>query len=141
MTINQISIFLENKFGKLNEIFSILNEENIRIIAATVADTSDYGILRIITSDQPKAYALLKEKQVSVNLSEVIAIETEPVIGKFAETIEYFTKAGIEIEYMYCFSIHQKSILVLRTKNLEVAFDVIRKNNLNYMQEGEFSNL
>jgi len=141
MTINQISIFLENKFGKLNEIFSILNKENIRIIAATVADTSDYGILRVMTSDQPKAYALLKEKQVSANLSEVIAIETEPVIGKFAETIEYFTKAGIEIEYMYCFSINHKSILVLRTKNLEVAFDVIRKNNLNYMREGEFSNL
>jgi len=140
MTINQISIFLENKFGKLNEIFSILNKENIRIIAATVADTSDYGILRVMTSDQPKAYALLKEK-VSANLSEVIAIETEPVIGKFAETIAYFTEAGIEIEYMYCFSINRKAILVLRTKNLEVAFDVIRKNNLNYMREGEFSDL
>ena len=141
MTINQISIFLENKFGKLSEILSILNKENIRIIAATVADTSDYGILRIISSDQQKAYFLLKEKQVTANLSEVIAIETEPVIGKFAETIAYFTKAGIEIEYMYCFSVSRKSILVLRTKNLEAAFDVIRKNNLNYMRESEFSNL
>ena len=141
MTINQISIFLENKFGKLNEILSILSKENIRIIAATIADTSDYGILRIITSDQPKAYTLLKEKQVSVNLSEVIAVEIEPVIGKFAETVEYFTKAGIDIEYMYCFSINQKAMLVLRTKNLKVAFDVIRKNSLTYMQESDFLNL
>ncbi|MDR0232567.1 MAG: acetolactate synthase [Dysgonamonadaceae bacterium] len=130
MTINQISIFLENKFGKLNEILSILSKENIRIIAATVADTSDYGILRIITSDQQKAYNLLKEKQVSANLSEVIAIEIDPSIGKFAETIELFTQAGIEIEYMYCFSVNHKAMLVLRTKNLETAFEVIRKNNM-----------
>ena len=141
MTINQISIFLENKFGKLNEILSILSKENIRIIAATVADTSDYGILRIITSDQQKVYTLLKEKKVSANLSEVIAIEIDPVIGKYAETIEHFTKAGIDIEYMYCFSINHKAMLVLRTKNLETAFDVIRKNNLHYMQESELMNL
>ncbi len=141
MTINQISVFLENKFGKLNEILSILSKENIRVIAATIADTSDYGILRILTSDQQKAYFLLKEKQVSVNLSEVIAIEIEPCIGKFAETIACFTKAGIDIEYMYCFSINEKAMLVLRTKNLDAAYDVIRKNSLNYMQESELINL
>jgi len=141
MTINQISIFLENKFGKLSEILSILSKENIRIIAATVADTSDYGILRIITSDQSKAYTLLKEKQVSANLSEVIAIGIDPIIGKFAETVECFTKAGIDVEYMYCFSINHKAMLVLRTKKLEAAFDVIRKNNLNYVQESELMNL
>jgi len=141
MTINQISIFLENKFGKLNEILSILGKENIRVIAATVADTSDYGILRMITSDQQKAYSLLKEKQVSGNLSEVIAIGIDPSVGKFAETIEYFTKAGIDIEYMYCFSINHKAILVLRTKNLETAFEVIRKNELHYVRESELLDL
>jgi len=139
MTINQISIFLENKFGKLNEILSILNKENIRIIAATVADTSDYGILRIITSDQQKAYNLLQEKHVSANLSEVIAIETDPVIGKFAETIELFTQAGISIEYMYCFSINRKAMLVLCTRNLETAFEVIRGNGLNCIRESELA--
>ena len=138
MTVHQISVFLENKFGKLNEILSILSKENIRIVAATIADTSDYGILRILTSDQQKAYTLLKEKKVSTSLSEVIALAIDPLIGKFAGTIEYFTQAGIDIEYMYCFSTHQKAMLVLRTKNLEVAFDVIRKNNLIYMQESDF---
>jgi hypothetical protein len=141
MTIHQISLFLENKSGKLNEILSVLSKENIRMIAATIADTSDYGILRIITSDQQKAYTLLQEKKVSVNWSEVIAIAIDPHIGKLAETIEYFTQAGVDIEYMYCFSIHHKAMLVLRTKNLEIAFDVIRKNNLTYMQESDFFNL
>ena len=140
MTINQISVFLENKFGKLNEILSILSKENIRVIAATIADTCDYGILRIITTDQQKACAVLKEKQVSANLTEVIAIEIEPSIGKFAATIEYFTQAGIDIEYMYCFSINHRAMLVLRTKNLEAAFDVIRDKGLHYTKESELVN-
>ena len=137
MTIKQISVFLENKFGKLSEILSFLEEENLRIIAATVADTSDYGILRIITSDQSKAYQLLKSKHVSVNLSEVFAIEIGSHIENFAQTVSFFTKAGIDIEYMYCFSGNSKAILVLRTKNTEAAYDVIRKNELNYIQNFE----
>ena len=98
MTIKQISIFIENKYGKLSEILSYLNDEPLRLIAATVADTSDYGILRIITNDQQKAYQLLREKQISVNLSEVIAIRIGTSVKNFAETISLFTKAGIDIE-------------------------------------------
>ena len=135
MTIKQISVFLENKFGKLSEVLSYLSEENIRIIAATVADTSDYGILRLITSDQQKTYQLLKEKQISVNLSEVFALEIGAYVDNFAETISCFTKAGVDIEYMYCFSYNSKAMLVLRTKNLNAAYDVVRKNNLNNIQE------
>ena len=63
MTVNQISIFLENKYGKLSEILALLAEERIRIIAATVADTSEYGILRIIVSDPQKAYKILKKQR------------------------------------------------------------------------------
>ena len=68
MTVNQISIFLENKYGKLSEILALLAEEKIRIIAATVADTSEYGILRIIVSDPQKAYKILKGNNVSAIL-------------------------------------------------------------------------
>ena len=74
MTVNQISIFLENKYGKLSEILALLAEEKIRIIAATVADTSEYGILRIIVSDPQKAYKILKGNNVSANLTDVLAI-------------------------------------------------------------------
>ena len=141
MTIKQISIFIENRYGKLNEILSHLNDEPLRLIAATVADTSDYGILRIITDDQHTAYRLLKDKQVSVNLSDVIAIRIGTSVKDFAQTIALFTKAGIEIEYMYCFSTNGSAILVLRTKNLPSAYDVIRKNSLDYVQEAELIKL
>ena len=77
MTINQISIFLENKFGRLNEILSFLSKENIRVITATVADTSDYGILRLITSNQIKALQLLKElTQVFCILRSICSVRT-----------------------------------------------------------------
>ena len=137
MTIKQISIFIENKYGKLSEILSYLNDQPLRLIAATVADTSDYGILRIITDDQRKAYQLLKEKEVLVNLSDVIAIRIGSSVQDFGQTISFFTEAGIDIEYMYCFSANGSAILVLRTKNLPSAYDVIRKNNLDYVREAD----
>ena len=137
MTIKQISIFIENKYGKLSEILSYLNDQPLRLIAATVADTSDYGILRIITDDQRKVHQLLKEKEVLVSLSDVIAIRIGSSVQDFGQTISFFTEAGIDIEYMYCFSANDSAILVLRTKNLPSAYDVIRKNNLDYVREAD----
>ena len=87
MTVNQISIFLENKYGKLSEILALLAEEKIRIIAVTVADTSEYGILRIIVSDPQKAYKILKGNNVSANLTDVLAIVTNSCAGSFAQTL------------------------------------------------------
>lgn len=137
MTVTQISIFLENKFGKLSEILALLGNENIRIIAATVADTSEFGILRLIVSNPQKAYELLKNNNVSVNMTDVLAIAAEPCAGSFAKTLACFTKAGLSIEYMYCFSLHGKAIVILRTNNREAALDVIRTNNLEYKMESD----
>ncbi|MDR3218280.1 MAG: acetolactate synthase [Dysgonamonadaceae bacterium] len=141
MTINQISVFLENKYGKLSEILALLGKENIRIIAATVADTSEFGILRIIVNDANKACRLLKENNVNANLTDVLAIITESAAGTFAATFALFTKAGISIEYMYCFSVREKSILILRTNNKESALEVIRRHNLEYITENDLINL
>ena len=138
---HRISIFLENKYGKLSEILALLAEERIRIIAATVADTSEYGILRIIVSDPQKAYKILKENNVSANLTDVLAIVTSSCAGSFANTLSYFTKAGISIEYMYCFSIREKAILILRTNNRESAREVIRHQNLEYICESDLIKL
>ena len=141
MTINQISIFLENKYGKLSENLALLAEENIRIISATVADTSEYGILRMIVSDPQKAYKILKNNNVTANLTDVLAIVTTSSAGCFSETLSMFTKAGLSIEYMYCFSVKGKSILILRTNNREAAREVIRRQNLEYINESDLINL
>ncbi len=137
MTIHQISVFLENKFGRLNEILGLIAKENIRIITATVADTSEFGILRIIATDPRKAYQVLKNNKVSANLTEVLAVVTESKPGQFAQNIELFTQAGINIEYMYCFSTKEKGILVLRPNNMDAASEVIRRKGLNCISENE----
>jgi len=141
MFIRQISIFIENKFGKLSEIFALLGRENIRIIAATVADTSEFGILRMIVSDAKKAHNTLKANNVSASLSDVLAIVTASTAETFTSTLDLFTKAGLSIEYMYCFSVKEKSFLILKVSNREAALEVIRRNNLEYVTENELINL
>jgi len=137
MTINQISIFLENKYGTLSEMFSLLGKENIRIIAATVADTSEFGILRMIVSDTQKAYCLLKDNHVSVHLTEVLAITTQSSADSFAGILTHFKDAGLCVEYMYCFSVKNKSFLILKVNDREKALEVIKRNHLESITENE----
>ena len=141
MTVRQISVFIENKYGKLVEILALLGNENICIVAATVADTSEYGILRLIVTEPEKANMILKNNHVSVNLTDVIAVVTESSAGSFAQTLKYFTQSGLSIEYMYSFSFRDKSVLILRTNNLEAAREVIRRQNLAYINENDLINL
>ena len=141
MTINQISIFVENKYGRLGEILAILANENIHIIAATVADTSEFGILRLIVSEPDKAYRALKQNNISANLTDVLAISTESLADSFAKTLSLFTQSGLSIEYMYCFSLKEKSVIILRTSNRDAAREVIRRNDLGYISESDLLNL
>ncbi|MDD2436246.1 MAG: acetolactate synthase [Massilibacteroides sp.] len=141
MTIHQLSIFLENKCGKLSKVLDILSKAHIGIIAAAVADTSEYGILRMIVSDPDKAFALLKENNVTVSKTEVLGIVTDGCAGSFARALENFTKAGISIEYMYCFSVNGKSILILRTNKSVEAYEVIRKYRLDYISSSDLEHL
>ena len=137
MTVQQISVFLENKYGKLSEILGLLGRENIRIIAATVADTSEFGILRMIVSDTAKTHVILKENNVNANLSEVLAISITSTAETFASTLNLFTKAGLSIEYMYCFSVKDTSFLILKVDDREAALEVIKLNNIEYVTENE----
>jgi hypothetical protein len=141
MTVNQISIFIENKYGKLCEILELLAAGQIRIIAATVADTSEYGILRLIASEPQRAYRLLKANNVSANLTEVLAIAAQSETEEFARVLHLFTQSGLSIEYMYCFSLSGKSVLILRTGDNETAREVIRRQNMEYLNENDLISL
>lgn len=141
MNIKQLSVFLENKSGRLNEILDILGKAEIRIIAATVADTSEYGILRLITSNTQAAYTLLKENHVSANLSDVIAVSCDSLAGTFAEQLKCFSQENISIEYMYCFSVKDRAFLILRTNNNEKASEIAEKYKLHSVSEEELIQL
>jgi len=137
MTIRQLSVFIENKTGNLNAMLSVLAKHNINIIALTVADTSDYGIVRTIVSDPEKALEVLKEAQFSVRMHDILSLEMAATPGSLSRILDLFTNADICIEYMYAFSFGSKSIVVLRTNNREKAIEVIQKNNLKSIQEAD----
>lgn len=142
MTINQISVFLENKYGTLNRVLGLLAGADIRVVAATVADTLEFGIMRLVVSEPKRAYAVLKENNVSVHLTDVFAIALENTdAGDFRDTIAHFTQAGLSIEYMYSFSCGGKLIMILRTNNPESTRDVIRKQDIGYLGENDLSKL
>ena len=135
MTIKQISLFLENKFGRLSELLNILSKADVHIVSATVADTSDYGLMRLITSDQQRAAKVLKENGVLVSLNEVVAICIDPLAADFSRVVDLFTKRGINIEYMYCFNFAAKLVLVMRCSDLDAVREVVRDNNLTFITD------
>ena len=100
MTIHQLSVFIENKSGTLVKVLNLLKEVGIQLIAITIADTSEYGICRIICSEPAKAFETLKEAGIAVSLCEVFAIELDDEPGRAAEAIDIFAREGISIAYL-----------------------------------------
>ena len=136
-TIKQISIFLENQRGKLSDILTALKDQNIEIQAASVADTTEYGILRLITSNQIKAARLLSAQGNLVNLNEVLAIQVEPDTAAFADAIDALTSGGCSISYLYTFHKDGKLVLIIRPANLETTERVATEKGLTLIQGWE----
>jgi len=137
MTIRQLSVFLENKTGHLNQILSVLAKYNINIIALTVADSSDYGILRAIVSDPEKALQILRSEQFTVRVHDIFSLEMDAAPGSMSKILDLFTAADICIEYVYAFSFGSKSILMLRTDKCDEAVNVIEQNKLKSISEAD----
>jgi len=135
MTINQLSIFIENRSGTLIKVLNVLKQAGIQIIASTIADTAEYGIYRLICSEPKRAYEELKKAGVAVAESDVFALELDDEPGRAADAIATFSEAGISIAYMYTFLLRGKGILVFRTDNAELACETILKNNLKFIAE------
>ena len=141
MTVHQLSVFIENKSGALVSVLRLLKQENIQLIATTIADTVDYGIFRIICSQPEKAYDVLREAGVAVSLCDVFAIELDDRPGKAADAIELFAGEGINVAYMYSFLLNGKGVLIFRTDNTEKAAQIIASNDLNVIREKDLSRL
>ena len=116
MQIRQISIFMENRPGQLSAICRVLAEANINIAALSLADTSDFGIVRMIVDDHETAKEILTGKGHVVNVSQVVAVCVPDRPGGMAEVMAVLDKAGASIEYSYAFAFHkgEKAVLVFR---------------------------
>ena len=139
MTVNKLSIFIENKSGTLVKVLKLLKEEKIQLIASTIADTAEYGICRIICSEPERAYNALKAAGVAASLCEVFALELDDEPGRAADAIALFASEGISIAYLYSFLLNGKGVLIFRTDNYELASKVISENGLKVIPEKDLS--
>lgn len=139
MTVQQISIFVENKAGTLLKVLELLKEANIQIVASTIADTVEYGIYRIICSEPERAYTTLKEAGISVALSDVFALTLDNEPGRAADAVKFLSQQGIGITYMYSFLFDGKGILIFRTDNPERTREVIEANKLAYITDEDLA--
>ena len=121
MQIRQISIFLENRPGQLSTICRDLADAGINIATLSLADTSDFGIVRMIVDDHEKAKQVLTEKGHVVNVREVLAVCVPDRPGGMAEVMQVLDRAGVNIEYSYAFAFHrgEKAVLVFRFNDVE----------------------
>lgn len=128
MYITQLSVFVENKFGRLSEILNVLSNNDINIRALSMADTSEFGILRMIVDDEKRAAELLKESGVVVKTSPVIAIDIDDTPGCLAKIVEKLKNGGVSIEYTYAFlgREHNSARVVLRVDDTEKAENILK---------------
>ncbi|MDR3073845.1 MAG: ACT domain-containing protein [Deltaproteobacteria bacterium] len=128
MQLEQLSIFLENKAGRLAEVTAVLARANINIRSLSLADTSDFGILRLIVDEHEKAKATLKEAGFTVGLTSVVAVGVPHVPGGLDSMLQLLGAESVNVEYMY--ALLQKgdhAILVCRFNRPEAAMDILRK--------------
>ena len=143
MKVEQISVFLENKAGRLAEVAKILGENRINIRALSLADTTDFGILRLIVDDRAKAKEVLKNAGFTVGLTEVIAVEVEDRPGGLAKVLTTLAENEINVEYMYAFveKSHDKAVLIFKFENLDKAIEVLTKAGITILPGEKVYNL
>ncbi|MDA8139936.1 MAG: ACT domain-containing protein [Desulfobacteraceae bacterium] len=130
MQVEQISVFLENKSGRLSEVTGILAEAGVNIRALALADTSDFGVLRLIVDHKERAIQTLKDNGFTVGKTEVLAIEVEDRPGGLHKILEILRGNGINVEYMYAYvrQSGKNAIMIFRFDPIETAIKVLQKN-------------
>ena len=143
MRVEQIAVFLENRSGRLAEITSIIAENNINIRALSVADTADFGILRLIVDKVEDAEKALKEKGFTVGKTTVIAVEVPDRTGGLAEVLDCVQKIGLNVEYMYAFvnKTGENAVLIFRFDDMTMAINSLQANGFTILESSQVYNL
>ncbi|HHD56546.1 MAG TPA: ACT domain-containing protein [Desulfobulbaceae bacterium] len=135
MRVEQIAVFLENKSGRLAEITEVLAKNNINIRALSVADTADFGILRLIVNKVDLAQKVLKENGFTVGKTTVIAVEVPDQAGGLARVLKTVEADGLNVEYMYAFvnKSGEKAVLIFRFDEMDKAIQSLQKAGLTLL--------
>jgi hypothetical protein len=143
MKVEQISIFLENRAGRLTDVTRVLSQTGINIRALSLADTSDFGILRLIVTDHERAKEVLKENGFTVGRTSVVAVEVDDRPGGLHSILELLSNNQINVEYMYAFvqQSGMNAVMIFRFDRTDQAIEILMKNNIRIIPGDELYNL
>ena len=143
MIIKQISIFVENKKGRLAEITETLSKAGANIRALSIADTTDFGILRLIVDEPEEAAIALKQAGITVSITNVIAVGIDDVPGAFAVPMRVLADADIDVEYMYAFITRnsEKAYVILRVADNDAAAKALTDKGIELIDEAKLHSL
>ena len=141
MKTKQLSIFLENKSGRLTEVTDALGTAGINLSAMSIADNSDFGILRCIVSDPDKAYQVLKEQHFAVKITDVIGFVCPNTSGSLAVVLKHLSDNGVFIEYMYSFANGDVATVVIRPTDLDACEKILADKRVELMAANDLYQL
>ena len=136
-TIQQLSVFMENREGRLDEILKILSEAGVNIVALSLADTSEYGMLRMIVSDPHKERAALKDEGITAMLTDVVALRVPHATGSLSKAMHQIVEGEVNIEYMYAFANGSDAAAVLKSDDPARVIDILKGSGFDVYSADE----
>ena len=142
MAIRQVSVFVENQPGKLHETLKLIADSGLNVRALSIAETRDFGILRLITSDTPKTIEALSQESI-INITTVIAAKLEDRVGALCYVLDFLAQAEINIEYIYAFTASEDfgAYVVIRVDDAEKAEQVLKEHNIPTLCEEDIKDI
>ncbi|MBR3771534.1 MAG: amino acid-binding protein [Clostridium sp.] len=138
MLVKQLSVFIENREGRLEQVTEVLANYNINIVSVSLADTSEYGVLRMIVSDPDKGKVVLKEEGFSAMLTDVIAVRLPHEVGMLQKLLNVLCSADINIEYMYALATGKENAsMIVKASNAEKALKALAESNMSVYSPSE----
>ena len=138
MYMKQLSVFIENREGRLEKVLEVLKQENVNIVSMSLADTSDYGLLRLLVNRPEAGKKALKENGFSAMLTDVLAIRLAHRVGQLQELLEVICKSNINIEYMYALSTGtDDASIVIKTSDLDKAAELLKETDVELVDASE----
>ena len=137
MTIKQLSVFLENREGRLDEVLKTLGANDVNIVALSLADTADYGMLRMIVSNPEKGKAVLKEAGITSMLTDVVALRVPHATGSLSKAMHEIMEGGVNVEYMYAFANGADASAVLKSNDPAKVVSILKENGFDVWNADE----
>ena len=141
MKAKQLSVFLENKQGRLTEVAAELGKNGINLSAMSIADNSDFGLLRCIVSEPERAYEVLKAAGFAVKLTEVIALNCPNTSGSLSKVLQYLSDGGVFIEYLYSFAAGDVAHVVIRPTDFDACEKILEEKKVDLIAASDLYKL